>query len=356
MSRYECCYVDFDTVLYRAAAGVQQNYILVTHKDNKYPVQRFDGVSKFYGLAKDHSGGWIGVENERLTLEGKETISWGEFEIESLAELKEIPSEYNSHVDWAMTQIDYKVGDIKKTSQAKNYILGIGGNSNFRYDAAHILPYKGKRKCKPMLFEELREAFINKYKSKVLISPEGMEQDDVVSIKGWQSYYHFLKTGEYKYIISYIDKDLDMVPCPRFNYDKCEEGISVPTIEECARAFCVQIICGDLATDNIQGLPNLSEDFCKKYGLPKPRGVGKATAIKVLEGCVTPKQMYERVIEAYKAYYGEESFEFTSFRAEVSKRTWLDMLRENALLLYMMRKKDERYDIEETFKRLEICY
>lgn len=356
MAKYECCYVDFDTILYRAASGVQQNYILVTDKQERYPVQRFDGVSKFYGLGKSKEGGWIKEENERLVSQGFDKISSDEFEIETCAELKGLPPEYESHVDWAMTQIDFKVGDIKKTCGADKYVLGIGGQSNFRYEAAHILAYKEKRKAKPILFAELREAFINKYKSKVSIARDGMEQDDEISIRGWESYFHYIKTGKHKFVLGFVDKDLLMVPCPSFNYDKCEEGIREPTIEDCARAFCIQLLCGDLGTDNIQGLPNLSVDFCAKYNLPKPRGVGKATALKILENCTTPREMYEMVVEAYQSYYGKEPFEFTSFRNEVSTRTWLDMLKENALLLHMMRKANERYDIEETFKRLNVDY
>lgn len=354
-STYECCYVDFDTVLYRAASMVQQNYIMVTHKATGKS-KRFDGVTKFYGKGKAQDGGWIGEQNQRRSEAGKPLIKAEDFVIEEMAELREVPPEYKDVMDWALSTIDYKVGDIKKTSQAETYVLGIGGSSNFRYDAAHILPYKGKRKPKPLMFEELREAFINKYKSKVMIARDGLEQDDEVSIKGWESHRHFLKTGKHKYVLAYIDKDINSVPCPYFNYDKCEEGIITPTIEDCARAFCSQLLSGDLSTDNIQGLPNLGVEFAAKYGLPKPRGVGKATALKVLEDCKTPKEMYERVIEAYKAYYGTESFAFKSFRGEESNRTWLDMLRENALLLHMMRKHDERFDIEQTFKRMEIDY
>lgn len=355
MAKYECCYVDFDTVLYRAASTVQQNYIIVTHKAEGWK-ERFDGVSKFYGLGKSKSGGWIGEQNASREEQGLPLYKAEDFDIEELAELKETPTEYKDIIEWAMSRIDYTVGDIKKTCDADKYVLGIGGNSNFRYEVAHILPYKGKRKSKPLLFEELREAFISKYKSKVSIARDGMEQDDEISIKGWQSYYHFLKTGEHKYVLAFIDKDLNMVPCPHFNYDKCEDGISTPAIEDCAKAFCTQLIAGDLSTDGIQGLPNLSEDFAKKYGLPKPRGVGKATALKLLEDCKTPKQMYERVIEAYQTYYGLEPFKFISWRGVESQRTWLDMLKENAILLHMMRKPNERYDIEETFKRMEINY
>lgn len=351
-AKYECCYVDFDTVLYRAASSVQQNFINVTYKPTG-KVKRFDGVSKFYGLGKK-IGGWLGERNAER--EAKGLTPWGleEFEIEEAAELKEVPPDYENIIDWAMSQIDIKVGDIKRYSEAATYVLGIGGKSNFRYDAAHILAYKGKRKAKPILFEELREAFIDKYKSKVMIARDGMEMDDEVSCKGWESYREFLKTGKHKYVIAYLDKDLNMIPCPSFNYDKCEEGITTPTIEDCARAFTSQLISGDLSTDNIQGLPNITEGFAKKHGLPKPRGIGKATALKLLEDCNTPKEMYTRVVEAYQDYYGLEPLKFTSHRGIESERNWLDMLRENALLLHMMRKPDERFDIAETLKRMEI--
>jgi hypothetical protein len=68
--------------------------------------------------------------------------------------------------------------------------------------------------------------------------------------------------------------------------------------------------------------------------------------------------MYERVVEAYRTYYGEDEFEFTSHRGEVSKRTWLDMLKENAILLYMLRDYKEAgvYDITKTFNKLGVSY
>lgn len=352
---YETCYVDFDTVLFRSAKMLQEDYIVVTNKRGKK--KEFKNVTSFYGRGKARDGGWIGEQNKERAEKGLPLISASDYTIETAARVKECPEPNMTIIEYGLSQIDYKVGDIKKASKARDYVLGIGGLlPNFRYDAAHIIPYKGERKAKPILFLELRDAFIQKYKNKVLIAKDGLEMDDEISIKGWESYKHFLKTGVHKYVIAFVDKDLRMTPCPSFNYDKVEEGISSPTIMECARAFAAQILSGDLSTDNILGLPNLNPEFCEKYGLAKPRGVGKATALQILEGCETVKEMYERVVEAYRTFYGEDEFEFTSHRGETSKRTWLDMLKENAILLYMLRDYSEAgcYDITVTLKRLGV--
>ncbi len=342
MSEYQCCHVDADTILFRAANSVQENYIVVTNIHTKDKME-FSGVQEFYGKSyTKKDGGWIGQQN-LPTLCGesdKPLISANDYTIEHHVRFKPLPEDHGSHIDWAMGLIDFRVGAVKKTSNAKSYKLWIGGEGNFRYDAAHIQPYKGKRKDKPLIFKELRTTFLKKYKNRVCIAGDSLEGDDELSIKGWESYKHFKKTGKHKYILAYIDKDLKMIPCPYFNYDQPELGVVHPTIEECCKHFCKQIITGDDGTDNIPGL----------------KGYGDKTALKLLEGRNTPKEMYEAVVLAYKDFYGLESFPFTSHRGVESTRTWLDMLRENAKLLYLLREPNEVYNIEETFKRLGVEY
>lgn len=329
MSDYKCCHVDADTILVRAANFVQEGYITVTNKHTN-EVMEFSGVQKFWGKStKKRDSGWIG-EQEQYTAD--------DFVVEKSVRLKPLPPTEESYLKWAMWQIDSKVGNIKKVG-AKEYKLWIGGEGNFRYDVAQIQPYKKDRPDKPMLFKELREAFIKKYGKRVGIARDGIECDDEISMKGWESYWNFRKTGKHLYVLGYIDKDIDQVPCPSFNYDKPELGIVTPSIEDCCRSFCKQILTGD-SIDSVPGL----------------KGVGKETALKLLEGRNTPKEMYEAVVVAYKDYYGLEAFSFVSHRGVESTRTWLDMLKENAVLLYMLREPYEVYNIEETFKRLGVEY
>jgi len=350
MPEYKLCYTDADTMLFRAAKSCQKDFIIVRHKETRW-TQRFDGVSKFYGLGKSKNKGWIGEQNEIRKSKNKQPISVDDFEIEEHAELIDT---LDVCIEQAISQIDYCVGKIKKASNAEDYRLCIGGTGNFRYDIANILPYKGNRKPKPILFLEVKEALIQKYKNKIIIV-DGEEVDDFLGQKGFENYKNFLKTGKWENVLSYIDKDINMVISPHFNYDKTEDPIKITTPEEAAHSFCIQLLIGDKSSDNIQGLPTLHPDTQQKYQLRKCRGLGKETAKALLEGC-SIKESFERVVEAYKMYYGEEKKEFTSFRGEKFMWNWLDYLRENSILLWMRRTPNEIYDIEETLKRLKINY
>ncbi|QDB74076.1 hypothetical protein 2L372D_162 [Aeromonas phage 2L372D] len=348
--KYKMCHVDFDTCLFRAAKSCQKDYIIVTHKETGWK-QRFDGVSKFYGLGKQKNKGWIGEQNAIREKQKKPLISADDFIIEECAELVDIEEVV---LKQALDLIDFTVGRIKKASEAEDYRLYIAGTGNWRYDAANILPYKGNRKPKPIFFLEVKEALIQKYKNKIVIV-DNAEVDDKIGEIGWQNYLNFRKTGKWEHVLSYIDKDLKMIISPHFNYDKCDEGVEINTPEEAAKWFCLQLLVGDKTTDNIQGLPNLSPEFQEKYELRKCRGLGKETALKILEG-KNIKESFEVVVEAYKSYYGEDKKKLLTFRGEELEYNWLDYLKENGLLLWMRREPDEMYNIEDTLKRLGIEY
>mgnify|MGYP003609052013 CR=1 FL=1 len=350
MPKYKICYVDADTLLYRAAKSCQTDYIAVTHIATG-ATKRFKGVSEFYGLGKSKNKGWIGETNAKREAEGKPALTVDDFTIEQCAE---VSGNHEEVLAIALESIDRGVGRIKKYSEAEDYKLCLGDGGNFRYDVAHILPYKGNRTDKPLLFLELKELMVNKYKSKIILVKD-QEVDDYLGIVGFTNYQNFLKTKKWENILSFIDKDLRMILSPSFNYDKCEDGISIPTPEEAARYFCCQLLSGDKTTDNIQGLPNFSDDFRAKHNLGKTRGIGKATALNVLEG-KSIKEMFEFVVDAYKCYYGEEKKPFTSFRGEEFYWNYLDYLKENAILLWMRRFENEMYDITTTLDRLKIKY
>lgn len=359
--RFEHCYVDFDTVVYRAAAMLQDNFILVKHKKTGR-TRRFSGVREFRGYSDKGNGGWLKSINDKRIANGVEPLDINDYEIEHHSELKQSTDDSphvsleDKLVEQGLFMINMKVKDIKRTMDAEDYTLVIGKGRYFRYDFGKIVPYKGERLEKPLLLAELTKAFLESYGDKVKVIDNTMEADDYVSIKGWESYKHFKRTGKHKYVISYVDKDIKMTPCPYFNYDKIEEGIIEQSVEAAANAYCIQLLIGDI-TDNIKGLPALTAEQAKLYGVAKG-GIGAGKAEIILPPTLPIAEQFKRVVDAYRAFYGDEPFEFTSYDGEVSTRTYIDMLQENAILLYMLRSEDElgTYDIRNTLDKLKIEY
>jgi hypothetical protein len=87
--------------------------------------------------------------------------------------------------------------------------------------------------------------------------------------------------------------------------------------------------------DTIPGLPTLTPGLFKKYGLRKTKGLGEKSARGVVEGSSTAKEVFERVVEAYREYYGEDKLPFENYKGEKSERNWIDHMNEMYRLLRM---------------------
>jgi len=355
---YEICYADFDTGVFSAAKLTQTEKIKVTQiKTGKTRV--FDKVTDFRGLIKKKTGefgGWLHDQNTKRLEKGQRAFSLDEFKVEVFAIINEPDDPTKTILEEAVEYFDRQVGYLKKNMDSKDYRLIVGVGENPRYDWANILPYKGERVEKPLLFNEVKELILDKYKRKIILAVD-KEGDDEVSKYGWLNYQNYLETGVWRDCISFIDKDLLMIPSPSINYNKFEEGFTITDLDKGMRFFAQQILSGDKSCDNIQGLPNVSAEFIKKYGLRKSSGVGKGTAIKIIDGCETMKEVFERVCEAYKSYYGEEDKHiFGEWRGEKVEMNWLDILNENARLLWMYRDDTMQYDIRETLDYYKVSY
>ena len=68
----------------------------------------------------------------------------------------------------------------------------------------------------------------------------------------------------------------------------------------------------------------------------------------------TNKEVFERVIEAYRAFYGDDKKEFVSFRGEVFQRDWLDHMNEQFQLLRMRTSNNPNPHVSEFLKKLGV--
>jgi DNA polymerase-1 len=167
--------------------------------------------------------------------------------------------------------INYILGETLLFPNPSDYKIFLTGKDNFRFDIAKSFPYKGNRKNseKPTHFYHVREYLVNKWGATV---SSGEEADDLISKEA-------TRLGS-DTIIASVDKDMLQIPCKHFNFTTGEwkqvsewEGL---------KFFYTQILTGD-RSDNIIGLYR----------------VGPVTASKMLEGCVTEKDLWDNVLKAY---------------------------------------------------------
>lgn len=334
--------IDFDTPLVQAALAVQESYIMVRHKATGWE-KEFKNKTTFYGRAKARDGGWIGEQNEKRDEETQ--IKAEDFEITEHSRITE--------EDFiAFGRVKNMLEAITKLPWVSDYKILVGGKGNFRDEEGHITKYKGDRPEKPIRFDVVKAWVLKKYADKI-IQEDNIEADDVV---GWHSFEGLKiskETGRNPYVLCFVDKDLYQLEGWVLNYNKEEMTCVYNTEIEAARHFFCQMLAGD-KTDCIVGLPNFTDEIRTKYEMRKGRGIGMATAEKFLESCTSAKEMAELVTEAYKSYYGDEPFDFECWRGNKSKRTYLDMMDENSILLRMQAFRGHKYKISDTLKKMEI--
>ena len=143
------------------------------------------------------------------------------------------------------------------------------GKNNFRYDVCK--DYKAQRpKEKPTFLNFAKEYIMDEYDA---ILTDGEEADDAIAIMATKHYPNV--------IIVSIDKDFKQVPSINYNpvkneWDRVDHWNGL-------RFFYTQLLVGDRA-DNIEGIFK----------------VGPVKALKILEGALTERELWERCLEAYE--------------------------------------------------------
>lgn len=181
--------------------------------------------------------------------------------------------------------------------KADDYKAYITGKSNYRYDVAKTVPYKGNRKDmkKPKHYDFLRDVLVRRLGAEVT---DGIEADDAVAIASAE---------DPSAIIVHVDKDLDQLPGKHYNPNK-DLHYEVSEIEG-LRNFYKQMLVGD-RTDNIEGVPK----------------IGPVKAGKWLDNKQTEQEMLQQVWELYQ-------------QAAMSQ----ERLIENGQLLWLQRKPGQMW-------------
>lgn len=156
--------------------------------------------------------------------------------------------------------------------KADHYLAWITGKSNYRYDIAKTVPYKGNRKDvkRPKHYEALREHLVKRHDAVVTV---GEEADDAVAI-------HSTKILDECWIVA-VDKDLDQLQGWHYNPVK-DERYYVNEFDA-YKAFCTQLLTGD----RIDNIPCLA-------------GIGPKKAAKALSEAKTKEELLQAAWAKYQ--------------------------------------------------------
>lgn len=330
-THFEKIVVDFDKILFTASSAMEVKTVIVKNLKTGEE-EEFENISTFWGLGKEPKA-LLGTFLRLLGVKSPKS----DWEVTPKVQLRE---DITDHLEEAKRKVSYAVGQIKALNVADDYVLCIGGDENFRYDVAVTQPYKGARGPKPLLFQELKEDFLAQYGKRVHVA-EGWEADDTLGMYASASQSQHRKTGEYKYILMYEDKDLKQLSHPYIHLVHQEEGIQYISPMEAATHFAKQMLEGDKSTDNIPGIGKISKDTKEKYKL-KTTACGPATANAILKGCNDPKELFERVVDAYRESHGD---------------VWKEYINEQFRLLWMLRTPNIEANIfDELLDKLKVEY
>jgi hypothetical protein len=369
--RFKMCYVDMDTILFRCAKFMQDDYIEVTHIASGR-VKEFKNKTSFgirsgkiielkpEDLREDKDGNpikWLAWTNFDRKEKGLSTFSVEDFTIETKARLTKNHDSYEAALKNSMDTMGFNIGAIKKFMDSEDYLLCIGaGKGNYRDKECKDVIYKGNRDGKPIYFEELRDAFLAQYGKRV-IQAVYCEAEDILQ---HVANIEYAKFGEdfSKWTIcgAYIDKDVNMVYIPSFNYDDYAKGWRYPTKFECEITLASQTISGD-PTDFITGLPSLPDKVKEVFGLSKRNGASKASAEKLLEDSMSIQELWKRVVYCYQQYYGfDKKYKFKSVHGEELEWCWLDYLQQCYVLVKMQNHPDVIPQIVEYLSLIGVEY
>lgn len=244
---------------------------------------------------------------------------------------------------------------IKQDCDTHHMIVYLTGKDNFRNEVATLQQYKGNRynpdgsrkKPQPPLLPAARACLERTYQAEM---QHTQEADDALSI-AQTAFNAAYESGQssIRSIISTIDKDL--LICPGLHHDiassKLQEVSKFGSLHlvngKCKGTgllfFYAQLLMGD-NTDNIPGLPRVTEEMVVSYGLRRD-GCGGTCAFRVLDGAQDELDLFTRVYECYDSYWEnpertKRTLTATDWRTgEAVSSLALDRLTEQGQLLWM---------------------
>ena len=373
--KFKLCVVDYDSPLFRAAKFMQDDYIEVTYLASG-SIKEFKNKTSF-GIRSDKiielkeediaSGvkfstegqpiKWLAWTNHDRTVKGLKEFTLEDFSVEAKERLTSQHDSYEAALKSSLDTLGFNIGAIKKFMDADDYLLCIGaGEGNYRDHECKDVHYKGHRDGKPMFFNELRAAFMAQYNSKVEEAVFCEAEDLLQHYASIERAKYGYDTEAYDTCVSFIDKDCSHIGISSFNFDDFSKGWRHPSTLDCEKWLVAQTISGD-PTDNITGLPSLTDKTKEVFNLSKRMSATKSTADKILEGCESTQEMWLRAVFCYQQYYGMNTVHtFKDVHGDQQNWDWLDYMQQCYVLVRMQERPNQVPCLREYLTNIGVDY
>ena len=190
--------------------------------------------------------------------------------------------------------VDEYIAKIYEETNVSRSEIYLGSDTNYRYNIATMLPYKGNRNVKdrPEWYDAIRAYLVSEFGAKII---QNREAEDEVGIRAFQH------DSYNDYIIAAIDKDIRMIPGYHYNY--VNGSFDYVDKVQAARNFYLQLVTGDKASDNIPGLYHQLEldgdnELAHKFRYSRY----KKKLLEILDNTDDANVMYSAVLKLYEDY------------------------------------------------------
>lgn len=349
--------IDTDLLSFAAASSVESRSIIVKSKELDFE-KSFKTRTEFRGRSRKDiagSGSFLDDWNTERKVEGLDELKPSDFQVEDV-QTQDVGIEIVQKIfDNSIERIKQHLGITKATLYTKT-----GGERNFRDALPMPRQYKSQRgeQLKPVFLKQLRQYISNRDDCVDVV--EGLEVDDIMSIKCYESHRHLLKTGKHKFIIVCLDKDSLTHPGLQFCFQRDSERFLYPhplLIQDTSKDIGkLELKKGKVVGYGLKFLAHqltygdTSDLYSSYLYLDFPRGTyGEKLSYELLSPCETPQEILEAVKSHYKRLF-MEGVKFTNWDGVDLEMSWQDWLSANFQAAYMKRSFDDSMSAEKLFR------
>ena len=376
-------YIDADTIPFKTASSVEEDYIEVFNKITE-ELSEFKNITEFKGNLRTagaiKADSILGTINIKREAKGETPFTLEDFTITPKKKLKHENGcsidgvKFNNSLEVCKYYIDQWIEAIKIQTQVSNVVIVLGSGLTHRHDLLLPHQYKSDRsEDRPLLLKEARDYILEKYPSEMAQQREegvsrGLEADEVCDAYGFQGYLSYRKTGKFSTLKSAVDKDSHNLPSLCFDYTKSFNFENPqPWLIEHRDVHVGNI---ELVKGGIKGfgllhavMQILLEDSADEYGsrkyLPEEmkKGIsyGPVAFYKDFVNLETPKEVLERVVDIFHMWF-PAGLKYTAWDGTDVDEDTLSWLNKCFLCQYMRLKKDDPTQIMNWLDQYGIDY